>query len=75
MDRREFLYCLGASLVAAGCAQAPVTGRQQLMLVSEDQMDQAGAQAYRQVISKEGVSPDQELQQRVETVGSRIAPR
>src|SRR5512134_2976246 len=73
MDRRAFLCCLGASLVAAACAQAPVTGRQQLMLVSEDQMDQAGAQAYRQVINKEGVSRNQELQQRVETVGSRIA--
>ena len=36
-------------------------------------MDQAGAQAYRQVIRKEGVSRDQELQQRVETVGARIA--
>ena len=65
--------CLGASLVAAACAQAPVTGRQQLILVSEEQMDQAGAQAYSQVITKAGVSRNQELQQRVEAVGSRIA--
>ena len=72
MDRRAFL-CLGASLVAAACAQAPVTGRQQLILVSEEQMDQAGAQAYSQVITKAGVSRNQELQQRVEAVGSRIA--
>jgi predicted Zn-dependent protease len=73
MDRRTFLCCSGASLIAAACAQAPVTGRQQLILVSEDQMDEAGAQAYREVISKEGVSRNQALQQRVETVGSRIA--
>jgi metalloendopeptidase OMA1, mitochondrial len=59
--------------VLAACAQTPVTGRQQLILVSEDQMDQAGAQAYRQVIRKEGVSQDRELRRRVETVGSRIA--
>src|SRR5512132_4328277 len=73
MDRRAFLCCLGASLSAAACTQAPVTGRQQLILVSEDQMDQAGAQAYRQVIRKEGVSRDEDLQQRIETVGARIA--
>jgi predicted Zn-dependent protease len=59
--------------VLAACTQAPVTGRQQLILVSEDQMDQAGAQAYRQVIRKEGVSRDGDLQRRVETVGARIA--
>jgi predicted Zn-dependent protease len=72
MDRREFV-CGCFALLLAACAQAPVTGRQQLILVSEDQMDQAGAQAYRQVISKEGVSQNQDLQRRVETVGSRIA--
>jgi metalloendopeptidase OMA1, mitochondrial len=60
-------------LLPAACTQAPVTGRQQFILVSEDQMDQAGAQAYRQVIRKEGVARDQELQRRVETVGARIA--
>ncbi len=72
MNRRDFLLCFSVLLLAA-CAQAPVTGRQQFILVSEDQMDQAGAQAYRQVIRKEGVARDQELQRRVETVGSRIA--
>jgi predicted Zn-dependent protease len=50
-----------------------VTGRQQFILVSEDQMSQAGAQAYREVVRKEGISSDQQLQQRVEAVGARLA--
>jgi predicted Zn-dependent protease len=73
MNRGALLCQLAALLVVSACAQAPVTGRQQLILVSEQQMDQAGAQAYRQVINKEGISRDQQLQQRVRTVGSRIA--
>lgn len=72
MNRCAFL-CLAAALLVAACAQAPVTGRQQLILVSEDQMNQAGVQAYREVVRKEGVSPDRQLQQRVEAVGARLA--
>ena len=72
MHRRAFLCGCGAAALVA-CAQAPETGRSQLMLVSDQQMNQAGAQAYRQVLQKEGVAHDPTLQQRVVTVGSRIA--
>ena len=50
MHRRTFLCGCGAAALTAGCAQAPVTGRSQLILVSDQEMNQAGAQAYRQVI-------------------------
>jgi|APTNR8051073442_1049403.scaffolds.fasta_scaffold33197_2 predicted Zn-dependent protease len=73
MHRRTFLCGCGAAALAAGCAQAPVTGRSQLILVSDQEMNQAGAQAYRQVVAKQGVARDPELQRRVETVGRRIA--
>jgi len=73
MPKSILVSCALALLLTAGCAQAPVTGRQQLILVSDAQMNQAGAQAYREVLQKEGVSEDPVLRQRVETVGARIA--
>ena len=38
MTRRQFIWlsAMAAAGVAAGCATNPVTGKQQLMLVSED---------------------------------------
>jgi metalloendopeptidase OMA1, mitochondrial len=72
MHRREVLLGIGATILCS-CAQAPQTGRQQLILVSDEQMNEAGAQAYRQVLAKEGVARNPALQQRVTAVGSRIA--
>jgi len=40
------LFALAAAVVVAGCQTAPVTGRKQLMLVSESQAIQASTDAY-----------------------------
>jgi hypothetical protein len=40
--------------VLTACADTPVTGRKQLMLVSEDDAISASAQAYQEVLKKEG---------------------
>jgi len=61
-----------ASLVA-GCESAPVTGRSQMMLVSENEERQMGLQAYREVLSKEQLSYDAETNAMVDKVGRRIA--
>ncbi|HEY4167466.1 MAG TPA: M48 family metallopeptidase [Reyranella sp.] len=68
--RRVFLlaFCL-----LAACESAPVTGRSQMMLVSESEERQLGAQAYREVLAKEPRSHDVELNALVEKVGRRIA--
>ena len=68
--RRMFLlaYCL-----LAACESAPVTGRSQMMLVSESEERQLGARTYRQVLSSEPQSHDVELNALVEKVGRRIA--
>ena len=68
--RRVFLlaFCL-----LAACESAPVTGRSQMMLVSESEERQLGAQAYRQVLASEKRSHDVELNALVEKVGRRIA--
>jgi predicted Zn-dependent protease len=71
MSGRKLLTTAALAVLAA-CAQAPETGRSQLILVSDQQMNQAGAQAYQQVLKQEGVSSNAALQQRVSTVGSRI---
>ncbi|MBN9091353.1 MAG: M48 family metallopeptidase [Reyranella sp.] len=68
--RRVFLlaFCL-----LAACESAPVTGRSQMMLVSESEERQLGARTYREVLAKEPQSHDVELNALVEKVGRRIA--
>ena len=55
------------------CATAPVTGRSQLILMSEQQEATLGMQAYQQVLSQEKVSKDAQVNAMVKKVGSRIA--
>jgi predicted Zn-dependent protease len=65
------LLALGGTL--ASCESAPVTGRNQLILVPESQDAQLGLQAYQQIKKEEKVSTDPELNRRVQEVGRRIA--
>jgi predicted Zn-dependent protease len=75
MRRRAFLAWLTtlAPPFLAACQTVPVTGRQQLMLVSEPEENQMGAQAYRQILSRSRLSRDPALNDEVSRVGSRIA--
>ncbi|MBS0523040.1 MAG: M48 family metallopeptidase [Proteobacteria bacterium] len=66
------VFLLAFCLLAA-CESAPVTGRSQMMLVSESEERQLGAQAYRQVLASEPRSHDVEFNALVEKVGRRIA--
>jgi predicted Zn-dependent protease len=68
------LAALAVLCALVGCASAPVTGRQQFMLVSEDQAIEASAQAYQQVLQKEGgkVDSNTALEQRVEEITGRL---
>ncbi len=65
---------LGASL--AGCQVNPVSGRQQLVLVSEEQAQASSAQAYTQTLSeaqKQGkLSTDTALNNRVKRITDRL---
>ncbi len=65
---------LSASL--AGCQANPVSGRQQLVLVSEDQAQASSAQAYTQTLSeaqKKGkLSTDAALNSRVRRITDRL---
>jgi metalloendopeptidase OMA1, mitochondrial len=57
----------------AACQQAPVTGRSQLVLVSAEQADQLGVEAYKQIKAEEKVSQDPEMNRMVEDVSQRLA--
>jgi len=77
LTRRDF-FCLAAAATAslvAGCAVNPVTGKMQLMLVSEDteiQLDHANSP--HQISSDYGVVQDAALQAYVQEVGRRLIP-
>ena len=60
------------ALVVA-CAQAPVTGRSQLILVGPRQEIALGMQAYREILRKEKLSRNPRLNKLLQDVGWRIA--
>jgi predicted Zn-dependent protease len=64
---------LGWTLGLLACQTAPITGRQQLMLVSSDEENRMGIEAYQQILQKEKVSRDPQLNALVRRVGERIA--
>ena len=55
------------------CATAPYTGRSQLLLVSEGEEMSLGVQSYRDVLKKEKISKDPQVNAMVKRVGTRIA--
>jgi predicted Zn-dependent protease len=60
------------------CETAPVTGRNQLILVDDAQVQQLGLQAYQEMKQKQPLSGDQALNSRVQRVGrdiARISPK
>src|SRR5260370_12791736 len=70
---RSLSALCGRVALIAGWESPPVTGRSQMMLVSESEERQMGLQAYQQVLSKEPLSYDAETNALVEKVGRRIA--
>jgi predicted Zn-dependent protease len=78
MHRRDFirLGTLAALGLVSGCAANPVTGRSQLMLMSEAEEIQIDRQnSPFQLSSDYGITQDGNLQTYVETVGQRLAAR
>jgi len=59
-------------VLLAGCSTAPVTGRQQLILVSEQEIAEQGRVAYQQILTEKGTSTNSQLNASVQRVGERI---
>jgi len=62
-----------AAGVVAGCTQAPVTGRSQLMLIDDEQANALGAEAWQQINAEMKVSSDDAARARVQQMGQKIA--
>jgi predicted Zn-dependent protease len=65
------LLTLGSLLSA--CATNPVTGKQELALMSEAQEIELGRQSDQQVVATIGLYPDPKLQQYVQSLGLKLA--
>jgi predicted Zn-dependent protease len=61
-----------ATALLAGCAQAPVTGRQQLMLISDDRANELGDEAWKQIQSEMKTSSDAAAQAQVKEIGRKL---
>ncbi|MEL6961861.1 MAG: M48 family metallopeptidase [Pseudomonadota bacterium] len=59
--------------ILAACDTAPITGRSQLILVGDQQVQALGLQAYNQMKQEMPRSNDRALDRRVQEVGKRIA--
>lgn len=62
-----------ATLFVTGCATVPISGRQQLSLVSDSQMRQMSDQEYERVISEAQLTDNQAWARQVQQVGQNIA--
>ncbi|RCH56495.1 M48 family peptidase [Mucilaginibacter hurinus] len=72
---KPILFAITACIVIYSCATVPLTGRRQLNLVSDDQLNAAAAQSYAQLLS----SPQTKVvtgttdAQRVKNIGAKLA--
>jgi predicted Zn-dependent protease len=64
---------VAVALAVAGCSTAPVTGRQQLIVIPQDQVAQAGAQAAQEIVQQQGIAHDPKLEAMIQRVGPRVA--
>jgi len=75
MSPRSVLFGAFASLAVtlAGCASNPVTGGQDVVLMSESQEIEIGRQSHPKILQQYGRYDDEELQAYVSGIGQRIA--
>jgi predicted Zn-dependent protease len=71
--KNRFFLILLAWLVLAGCATTPYTGRKQVLMVSPQQEQSLGYQAFADIRRQSKAAQDPALQARVREVGERIA--
>lgn len=60
-------------LTFGACATAPFTGRSQLILVGEDQLQTLGIKSYQEVLAKSKLSQNQALVAEVRRLGQKVA--
>jgi len=73
LRRILMLGLFGSGLLAWSCSSVPLTGRSQLLLVSEQSMQQLGSSQYREVIAMGPLSSDVARTEELREVGRRIS--
>ncbi len=63
---------LALALALAGCTQNEMLGRDQLMLVSNDQMAQLAAGTWQRTLQQEGIDNSRRYEQRLTEVAGRV---
>jgi predicted Zn-dependent protease len=74
--RRDVLRLLAAGAgfgFLQACSQNTATGRNQLILVSDAQLEEMSAGAWRDLQAKTPIWRDSQAQRRLETIGARVA--
>ena len=72
ITRSTVFSLLLACVLLASCATVPITGRKQLSLISDAEMNAMSFQQYEQVIAESQLSTDAEATAMVKRVGERI---
>src|SRR5215468_7287594 len=73
MKKLILVMCIVCALGGAfGCARNPVTGKRQIVLVSESQEIAMGRESDPQVRQEYGVADNPALQQYLQTVGKKL---
>lgn len=70
---RLFSSLVLAVIVIASCQTAPQSGRQQFILISDEQANALGVEAYRDILANSRISRDRPKAATVDRVGRRIA--
>ncbi|MGF1607938.1 MAG: M48 family metallopeptidase [Kiloniellales bacterium] len=73
LPRLTALFAAATMLVLAACETAPVTGRQQLILLPDSQAAEMGAAAYADIKQETRVSDNAQMNRSVREIGQRIA--
>ena len=69
------LFTLLLGFAVTGCAVNPVTGQQDIVLMSEQQEIALGRKTNQQVLQQYAVYDDRELQDYVQQVGQKLAAK
>ena len=70
---KRFLAAVLAAMVLAGCGNVPLTGRKQVLLVSDQEVYQAGLVQYDEYIKGATLSTDSGKTKMVRSVGQKLA--
>ena len=73
LNFKTLFAALSLFFLISSCATAPITGRNQLILVSRQQELQMGAVAYGEVLKNEKISKDPNYNAAVQRVADRVA--